>query len=179
VSTWIALLRGINVGGHGRLPMKSLVAIFEDCGCANVRTYIQSGNVVFEATSAKTKSLATKISDAIEQDHGFRPAVYILAANKLLSAIANNPFPDAAAEPKSLHLFFLDKPVGAKQTAKIDKLLATSESVRIDGKLVYLHAPDGIGRSKFVRGVDKALGTGTTARNWRTIGKLAEMASAD
>ena len=107
MTTWIALLRGINVGGRNILPMKELTRELEKIGCSNVQTYIQSGNVVFQSSVTRADSLAKRISQAILKSHGFRPGVMVLSAKEVEDAASSNPFPNAEVDPKSLHLFFL------------------------------------------------------------------------
>ncbi|MGB5210919.1 MAG: DUF1697 domain-containing protein [Gammaproteobacteria bacterium] len=177
METWIALLRGINVGGRNRLPMKDLSRIFEAAGCAPVKTYIQSGNVVFKAGLRSGGTFADAIGTAIEKQHGFRPAIQLRTATALKTAIASNPYPQAASEPKSLHLFFLEDSPQKKLVSDARRLLSASESITVIDRCLYLHAPDGLAQSKFAKGVDKALGMNTTARNWRTVSKLEDLAS--
>ena len=107
MDTWIALFRGINVGGNNILPMAELRSDLESLKLKNVRTYIQSGNVVFDSTTGAAPSLTKKIRQRIEKEHGFRPHVLIFSHEKLATAIELNPFPMAVSEPKSLHFFFL------------------------------------------------------------------------
>lgn len=173
---WIALLRGINVGGRNALPMASLSKVFTEVGCEQVTTYIQSGNVVFTADISSKKGFVESISHAIEQKHGFRPAVALFSRDSLRSAIAANPYPETASEPKSLHVFFLESTPDMVRIQDAKKLLADSESIEVIGCHLFLHAPNGIGRSRFAKGVEKALGMPATARNWRTVCKLAELA---
>lgn len=179
MARWIALLRGINVGGRNIIPMKALVGIFENAGSSGVRTYIQSGNVVFDASIPSRQRFAKDVADRIEEQFGFRPAVLLLAANELGKAIDVNPYPEAASEPKSLHLSFLaDKP----DIARLEGLAgfaSGTERFTVVGNVLYLHAPDGVGRSKLVSQIDSALGKNLTARNWRTVTKLSEMAAGD
>ena len=179
MKTYIALLRGINVGGKGLLPMKELVAILESLGCRDVKTYIQSGNAVFEHSESEASKLAGKISAAIAKKRGFAPHVLVLDAKEFQRAVDGNPFPEAAEEPKSLHLFFLDsKP--AKATLKsLDSLKSDNEQFELRGSVFYLHAPDGIGRSKLAANVERKLGVPATSRNWRTVCKLLEIANED
>ncbi|WP_405232062.1 DUF1697 domain-containing protein [Lentisalinibacter salinarum] len=177
MKTWIALLRGINVGGRNRLPMASLSKLFTQAGCARVRTYIQSGNVVFKADISSRTSFAESIGHAIEQEHGFRPAIVLLTRDSLRSAIAANPYPET--EPKSLHIFFLESIPEKAQVQDAKALLADSESIQVVGRHLFLRAPDGIGRSRFVKGVEKTLGMRATARNWKTVSKLVELANDD
>ncbi|HSM30328.1 MAG TPA: DUF1697 domain-containing protein [Woeseiaceae bacterium] len=174
---WIALLRGINVGGRNVLPMDSLSKVFTEAGCEQVITYIQSGNVVFEADIRSKDEFAESISNAVEKQHGFRPRVSLFTGHSLCNAIAANPFPEAVSEPKSLHILFLER---TPETARIDDakaLLAGSESIEVIGLYLFLHAPDGIGQSRFAKGVEQKLGMHATARNWRTVKKIAELAT--
>lgn len=177
MKTWIALLRGINVGGHNRLPMKGLSQIFEAAGCKPVKTYIQSGNVVFNARIRSVDRFADTIGTAIEKEYGFRPAIKLLTATALRDAIASNPYPEASGEPKSLHLVFLEDVPQKTYISDANDLLSESESFTVIGSQLYLHAPDGIAPSKFAKGIDKTFGMSATARNWRTTTKLAELAS--
>jgi uncharacterized protein (DUF1697 family) len=176
MSTWIALFRGINVGGNRILPMKELVRDLERLGCANVRTYIQSGNAVFETPRKSAAKLAEDIAGAIEERHGFRPRVLVLGAEELASAIDTNPFPEASAEPKTLHLFFLAAKATKPDRAALDRVKTTTERYRLVGQVFYLHAPDGLGKSKLAASVEKHLGVEATARNWRTVQRVLELA---
>jgi uncharacterized protein (DUF1697 family) len=178
VKTWIALLRGINVGGHNRLPMKSLSLILESAGCEQVSTYIQSGNVVFKGDVDSVGQFGEKIGRAIEKEHGFCPAIRLLTADELRAAIASNPYPQAVSEPKSLHLSFLERPPQDECISGANRLLSETESFTVVGSLLYLYAPDGVARSRFANRVDKVLQMKTTARNWRTVMKLEALASA-
>ena len=176
---WIALFRGINVGGNNLLPMKELVCNLEALKLKNVRTYIQSGNVVFDSGEKNATALATKISKRIEREHGFRPQVLLISREELASAIKANPFPQAVADPKSLHFFFLEKPAPKANIEALDKLKAPTESYVLKGSLFFLHAPEGVGRSKLAASAERHLGVGATARNYRTVEKLAEMSAED
>lgn len=178
MKTWIALIRGINVGGHNRLPMKSLAKIFDAAGCKSVKTYIQSGNVVFNARLKSVDKFADAIGKAIETEHGFRPAIRLMTSDALRNAIASNPYPQAVPEPKSLHLCFLDRPPLKEQVRNAELLLSSSESFAVVGSCLYLHAPEGVHQSKFARGIDRTFEMHATARNWRTVTKLAQLAAA-
>lgn len=178
MSAWIALIRGINVGGSGRLRMKDLSKHFERAGCSDIRTYIQSGNVVFKARIGSTEKFAGRIADAIEARHGFRPAVMLITAKALRDAIASNPYPGAESTPQCLHVFFLEGVPTISAVAAADGLASPSERFSVVGRTLFFHAPDGLARSKFVRGIDKALQMSTTSRNWRTLTKLAELVSS-
>ena len=179
MKTWIALLRGINVGGRNRLPMQSLSQILESAGCEQVTTYIQSGNVVFNGNVDSVDRFGDEIGQAIMEEHGFCPAVRLITADYLSGAIASNPYPEAVSDPKSLHLSFLECPPRDELVSEARRLLSESESFKVIGSLLYLHAPEGIGRSRFANRVDKALQMKTTGRNWRTVMKLGELASSN
>lgn len=176
MKTYIALLRGINVGGHNRLPMRELVELLEGLSLENIRTYIQSGNVAFEYDEEDLSVLPGRIADAIDDSHGFAPQVLLLELAELEGALAANPFPEAEAEPKSLHLFFLEVEPQEPDFETLEDKKADSENFALIGKVFYLHAPEGIGRSKLAQGAEGALGVPTTARNGRTVNKILELA---
>jgi uncharacterized protein (DUF1697 family) len=174
-STYIALFRGINVGGKNSLPMKELVAIMEDHGCTGIRTYIQSGNVVFESSRTKVKSFTKNIGESIKATYGFKPQIMVLTAAELRNAAAANPFPEAENGPKSLHMYFLADTPQNPDIKTLNELKTDNESFNLIGQVFYLHAPDGIGRSKLAARVEKSIGVRATARNWNTITKLLEL----
>ena len=173
MSHWVALFRGINVGGHNRLPMKSLVAILEGLGCTDVKTYIQSGN----APQSGPDLLPDEIRHSVKSEHGFEPMVLLLSASALVRARDANPFPEGEAEPKSLHLFFLaTKPTDIDE-GKLEALQNETERYALLDDVFYLYAPDGIGRSKLAASVERCLGVPVTARNWRTVNKMLALAN--
>ncbi|MBC7852204.1 MAG: DUF1697 domain-containing protein [Pirellulaceae bacterium] len=174
---WIALFRGINVGGNNVLPMKELVGHLEALKLKDVRSYIQSGNVVFDTGEKNAQSLAKKITQRIEREHGFGPQVLLLSREELQSAIQSNPFPQAVSDPRSLHFFFLEKPAAKANIQALDKAKSPTESYVLQGCLFFLHAPEGIGRSKLAATAERHLGVSVTARNYRTVEKIAEMAA--
>lgn len=173
--TWIALLRGINVGGRNAIPMATLATTFESAGCRAVRTYIQSGNVVFCSSATSMESLRQSLGDAVEARFGFRPGILLLSEDEFRLAFSNNPFLDALAEPKSLHFFFLDSPPRSPDLAGIESLALPTERFLLKNSVFYLHAPDGFGRSKLAAAVERKLGEPATARNVATVQKLLEM----
>lgn len=179
MKTWILLLRGINVGGKNRLPMKDLQGHMASLDLEDVKTYIQSGNAVFRASEEPVAGLPTRLASTIETHHGFSPQVLILSRAEWRSAMDSNPFPEAQAEPKTLHLFFL---AATPDGPDLDLLTASqlpSERFQLTDRVFYLHAPEGIGRSKLVSKIGKSLGVEMTARNWRTVEKLWEMAGPE
>ena len=175
MNTHIALLRGINVGGRNKLPMADLRDLLAEMGLNNVKTYIQSGNVVFQSERTDVAALAQEIGEAIEQRHGFAPRVLLLDAEAVRSAMAANPFPEAEAEPKTLHLYFLAEQPENPEVEMLDQLKTESERFQLGDQVFYLHAPDGIGRSKLAERAERTLGVAATARNWRTVSKVMEL----
>lgn len=176
MTAWILLLRGINVGGAGKLPMASLREIIAGTGGEDVATYIQSGNAVFRSARPR-KALETAIADGIEAAHGFRPALFLLTAAEMGKALDGNPWPEAADDPKPMHIFFHDG-AAKPDKAALDALLAEGEAWHATASLLYFRAPNGIGRSKFAEKLGRHFKAQMTARNLNTCRKLAEMAAA-
>jgi uncharacterized protein (DUF1697 family) len=175
MSTRILLLRGINVGGNRILPMKDLKELLLSMGLRNVKTYIQSGNVVFDDPDEHGAKLGDEIGTLIEGQFGFRPHSLLLGADDLREAAEANPFPEAEAAPQRLHLFFLGAVPDEPDVEKLESVKSPSERFALTDHAFYLHAPDGIGRSKLAANVERILGVPATARNWRTVMKLLEM----
>lgn len=172
----ILLLRGINVGGRNLLPMRELVDVLESLGLDEVRTYVQSGNAVFRSPGEVRPELGDEISAAIGKRKGFRPHVLLLSAGGLERAIRANPFPEAEAAPRTLHLFFLASRPAAPDLDALNDARSPTERFHLADEVFYLHAPDGIGRSRLASKAERLLGVEATARNWRTVQKLSEMA---
>ncbi|MEZ5324434.1 MAG: DUF1697 domain-containing protein [Verrucomicrobiales bacterium] len=177
MQTWVALLRGINVGGRNILPMAKLRSLLESQNCRDVRTYIQSGNVVFRSAAKSRSKLSESLLDAIESEFVFRPGLMLLTAGEFLGAKACSPFSKAVAEPKTLHFFFLESEAKTPDIQSIAELAAPTETFQLTGRVFYLHAPDGIGRSKLAANVERKLGVAATARNYATVEKISEMLS--
>lgn len=170
---YIVLLRGINVSGKNLLPMKELVCILGGIGCENVRTYIQSGNVVLDS-GLSPSSLENSISEALEASKGFSIPVIALPVSKLRSAVDACPF--ETKEGKLLHYFFaISKPFVNEQI--LQSLCAESECYESRGMVFYLYAPNGIGRSKLVANIERVLGVPATGRNHNTVQKLLDLAA--
>lgn len=173
MTTYIALLRGINVGGHNILPMKELSTVLAEMGCQNVLTYIQSGNVVFQAEINDTKIFAEMISANILKSHGFGPKVWLMNQLELETAVNNNPFD--TGNGKILHFCFLDDLPNVPNIKKLNELKTESESFELQARILYLFTPEGIGRSKLAAGLENCLGVPVTVRNWNTVQKLLSM----
>ncbi|HKJ68257.1 MAG TPA: DUF1697 domain-containing protein [bacterium] len=176
MKTYIALFRGINVGGSNKLPMADLVQLLEEFNLDHIQTYIQSGNVVFRSEEIDTAALATQISNAVTDQFGFTPKVLLLELDEFKQAVISNPFPEADSDHKTLHFYFLASAPGNPDLDKLEDLKKPSERFVLQENILYLHAPDGIGRSKLAAGIEKSLGVSATARNWRSVSKILEMA---
>jgi uncharacterized protein (DUF1697 family) len=169
----LALLRGINVGGKNKLPMRELAIMFEDAGCGNVRTFIQSGNVIFTAGAKVSKGLAGVIASKIQEKFGHRPPVILRTAQELREVVSNNPFPCAE---DVLHVMFLADRPDPKQIAALDPNRSAPDEFIVRGEEVYLHLPNGVRDTKLTNAwFDSKLGTVSTGRNWRTVTKLLAM----
>ena len=176
MKTYIALFRGINIGGHHLLPMKELTAMLQDMGASEIETYIQSGNAVFRSRERNAASLAGRITAEIGKRHGFEPHVLIIEPQTLARVVADNPFTDALGEPDTLHVGFLATTPRNPDWAKLALLKKDSERCHLGDGVFYMHLPEGAGRSKLAAGAEKALGVPMTGRNWNTVCRLVEMA---
>lgn len=178
MKTWIALLRGINVVGRRKLLMKDLAALFERGGFHSVRTYIQSGNVVFQSARGTARTLATRIGGLILKQAGFQPHVIVLSVRELADAVKGNPFPEANADHKTLHLFFLSARPARPDLASLTRLKAGREAFALKGTVFYLYTPHGFPQCALHDKVERFLGVPATARNWRTANQLLQMSAA-
>lgn len=147
----------------------------ESIGLNNVKTYIQSGNVVFQSDSTDQTTLSQTIKTALCNSHGFAPDVFLLSIQELRDAITSNPFPEGVADPKTLHLSFLAAVPENPDFARLDRVKTKRERFKLINKVFYFHAPDGIGRSKLAMSVEKVMGVTMTARNWRTVNKIMSL----
>ena len=173
MTRYVLLLRGINVGGTGKLPMADLRGILAELSASNIATYIQSGNAVLD-TDADPELFLAAMWDKIETQNGFRRDALLIPAARFAEIAGGFPF---QATPKTGHIFFhASTPI--PDSAKIDALKTPSEEISITDAATYLHAPDGLGRSKLASGLEKALGCPATARNLNTVMTLVEMLGA-
>lgn len=176
---WVALLRGINVGGAKKVPMARLRELLSDLGYDDVSTYVQSGNAVFDAAETDARTVAQQIERAIEAEFGFGSRITLRTREEWAAVVAANPFPDAVAEPKTLHVVFLSEPVPPGRLDGVDRAAFEPERFELRERELYLWLPDGIGRSKLAATLtERRLGDGVTAtaRNWRTVATLLELA---
>ncbi|HEY2857296.1 MAG TPA: DUF1697 domain-containing protein [Terracidiphilus sp.] len=182
MATFIALLRAVNVGGTGKLSMAELRKLLEGLGYTRVETYIQSGNVVFDAKGTAAK-VARDVSAALKQHTGAPVDVILRTPEELEAVIAGNPFAaEAAADGARVHVGFLDKPAPATAQAAlqqiVDKYPQRRDRFHLNGDTLYLHVPDGAADTKFAgKPLERALASPATARNWNTVLKLREMAA--
>ncbi len=177
--THIALLRGINVGGKHKLPMSELAALFAEAGCDEVRTVIQSGNVVFRATQALTERIPALIADVIADRYGFRVPVVTRTAPEIREVARGNPFIAAGVDTGKLHVAFLADEPSPELIALLNPDRSPPDEFVASGREIYLHLPNGVARTKFTNDYfDRTLGTTSTIRNWRTLLMLLELAEA-
>jgi uncharacterized protein (DUF1697 family) len=155
--------------------MKDLAAVLQRAGFARVRTYIQSGNVVFQSAAGGGSGLSSKIALLIQKKFGFQPQVMVLSERQLAAAVGSNPFPEAAADHKSLHLFFLSERPSNPDLGSLARVKNRSEAFVLKGGVFYLHTPQGFAISKVRAKIERCLGVHATARNWRTANQLLEM----
>ena len=169
MTTWIVLLRGVNVGGRRKLPMAALRELLGGVGFENVRTYIQSGNIVLDSLDGDRDSVARSIRDAVEGHFGFAPHTFVLDVNAFDAAIDANPFPQAEQDPRAVHFFFLAEPDPTADPDGLRELATQGEEFVLTDGVLYLHTPNGFGRSKLVERLHRFIGAETTARNYRSV----------
>jgi uncharacterized protein (DUF1697 family) len=172
---FIALLRGVNVGGRCILPMQELKNLLLELKCINVKTYIQSGNVVFEREMKSNEHFTRDVEESIEKRYHFKPKIILLDEQEMKNAICNNPF--STKDGKALHFFFLDSHPKHPDIEKLEILKLNSEEFKLQKDVFYLYAPNGIGRSKLAANIERCLGVPATGRNWNTIMQLTQMIS--
>ena len=174
----VALLRGVNVGGKNKLPMADLARLFVQAGCSAVRTYIQSGNVVFTAKPAVAADLPATIEAAIAKRFGLRVPVVLRSAAELDRIVTSNPLLAEGFAEESLHVAFLKDRPSAASGKRLDPQRSPEDRFVLRGSDLFLALPGGVPGSKLTTAyLDATLGTTCTARNWRTVRKLAAMAS--
>lgn len=176
----VVLFRGLNVGRSNRLTMGDLRDALVASGCHEVRTYVQSGNAVLRAPPDEpADALEARLAAAVSERTGGEVRAHVSTVDELRRTVEGNPFPEATSTPGSVHLFFL---AGAPDAAAEERLLevaAPSERFALRDDVLYLHAPDGIGRSKLAASAERRLGVAATARNWRTVTAVLELAERE
>ncbi len=177
--TYIALLRGINVVGKKIVRMKDLSHMFESMKFRNVRTYLQSGNVIFESPPTAPQVIAKKIGKKVEEKFGFPVSVILRTPDEMKKLIAANPLlKDKTVQRERLHVTFLSTPPDGKTISALDMKKEPNEKFIIKGREIYLYCPNGYGVSKLNNNTfEKKLNTTATTRNWNTTTKLLELST--
>jgi uncharacterized protein (DUF1697 family) len=180
MTTYIALLRAVNVGGNGRLAMADLRNLIAELDFTDVQTVLQSGNAVFRGRKMAGPALELQLERATEKQLGISPQYLIRTAAEWAAIIAANPFPPLAKEdPSHLVVMPLKSAPKPAQVKDLAGAIRGREQIRVVGKQLYITYPDGIGTSKFTGAViEKRLATSGTARNWNTVLKLAALCEA-
>ncbi len=175
----ISMLRGVNVGGHNKIKMDALRALYESLKFTGCQTHIQSGNVIFKTTERNLSKLTSQIQTAIERSFGFRPDVILRTADELRDVIARNPFAKRRGiEPGKLLVTFLASDPAPEARDNLLKLKPDPEELHIDGRELYIYFPDGMGRSKLWPLIERTLKVSGTGRNWNSVIKMLAIADA-
>ena len=173
----VSMLRGVNVGGHNKIKMDALRALYESLKLRDAKTYLQSGNVIFRTEERDLPRLTKRIEDGIERKFRFRPDVILRTAAEMREVIAKNPFAKRhGMEPSKLLVSFLASDPGEEARERVRQMKCAPEELRIEGRELYIYFPNGIGRSKLSPGaLEKALKTAGTGRNWNSVTKMLEI----
>lgn len=172
---YVAFLRGINVGGKNKVKMETLRKVCASIGFENVKTYINSGNIIFETIKTKDKMLATKIETAIETEFGLKIKTIVRSIDEILDLVKNNPFEGEFENDKDIHVFFLDEEMPAEKRDLLLSHNTENERYFVRHREVFCHLRIGVLDS--LMGKDylaKKLKIASTARNWRTVNKILE-----
>jgi uncharacterized protein (DUF1697 family) len=174
---YIALLRSVNVAGHGRLAMADLQQSFIALGFSDVSTYIQTGNVMFRSPSTSSSTVVGRIERQLEQDFGSSPAVILRTVADLSRVLTTSPFPAQGADPSRHHVTFLAEEPSREKLATFSAPPSGRDELVVIGREVYVHTPDGYGNSKLSGAMlERRLGVPSTTRNWNTVTKLGQLA---
>jgi uncharacterized protein (DUF1697 family) len=174
---YIAMLRGINVGRNKRIKMDKLRSSFEAMGFEAVKTYIQSGNIVFKAKKTSPSTLAKKLEEQIVKDFGFSAPVIVRSSDEIEAVIGNNPFlSEAGIDPDKLHVMFLSASPSADAVQQLTTLTVQPDRCHCREKEIYFYFPNGVSQSVLFKSpVDRILAVTTTTRNWKTVNSLRQM----
>lgn len=177
--TYISLIRGINVGGHKKVKMDQLRKAVEALGFDQVRTYVQSGNLVFQGANQPTAAISKKIEAVILKNFGHEVAVITKTPEGLKAAIEKNPFSrDKTIAAERLYVTFLSGRPEAKHVKKLDAVSSGDDEYRWHDEIIYFHLPNGAGNSKLATApIEKWCSLRATTRNWRTVNNLHQMAT--
>ncbi len=176
MGTYAALLRGINLAGRNKISMAELKALLVSLGFEDVVTYVQSGNVVFRSRAGKADDVSATIERAIATELGVNAAVMLRTPAQLRKVAVGNPFVDDESDPTRLLVVFLDRSADRTAQAQLDPERSPPDRFAVRGREIYLHVPNGFGRSKLtVDYFERRLGRKGTARNWKTVTKLVAL----
>lgn len=174
----VALLRGVNVGGHARVPMAGLRSVLTDLGFERVQTHLQSGNVVLDQGKVKLQQVPAAIESAIAEDFGLKVRVIVRTRKELAGVGSAHPFLVDDSDHSRLHVIFMEKAPAAAKVAALDPDRSPPDRFEVRGREIYLSYPNGQGRSKLsLDYFERVLGVVGTARNWNTVTRLLEMVS--
>ncbi|MGA7855638.1 MAG: DUF1697 domain-containing protein [Candidatus Acidiferrales bacterium] len=174
----IAMLRGVNVGGHNKIKMEKLRSLCKTLKLRDACTYVQSGNLIFKTDERDLDLLAQRLQDAIERKFGFRPGTVLRTAAEMREVIGRNPFAKRrGVEPNRLLVTFLAGEPAAEAREKARKLDTSPEELRMDRREVYTYYPNGMARPKISwASIERILKTSGTGRNWNSVTKMLEIA---
>jgi uncharacterized protein (DUF1697 family) len=173
---YVALLRGINLGGANQMKMDDLKALFSELGFGNVMSYINSGNIAFDVKKSSENKLIDKIEDAVESKFGKRIHVMVREQKDIERILKNNPFDGQFESHKHMHVLFLKEPMPAEKENLLQESALPGERYEVRGREVYNHLPNGVAGSLLTKGFfEKKPAVPYTGRNWRTVEKLAEL----
>jgi uncharacterized protein (DUF1697 family) len=174
---YVAMLRGINVGGHKKIKMEDLRRSFEALGFKQVKTFIQSGNVVFKPGKLSPPNLTRKIEDKIASDFGHSVSVITRTSDEMSKAIDNNPFlRERGVDSTKVHVTFLSESPDPSALKHVEALIRQPDRLKCLGKEIYLYLPNGMSQSSlWTTPWERMLGVITTTRNWKTVNSLNQM----
>jgi len=175
---YISLLRGINIGAHKRMKMEKLRASCQALRFEQIASYIQSGNLVFNAGKLSPDAVSKKIERQIEADFGFHADVITRTADELKKIIRTNPLlKEPGVDASKLHVVFLSRTPSAESIHKLESVTLAPDRVRVSRKEIYFYFPNGVsGSSLWKHNLDRVIGVTGTMRNWNTVNNLTEMA---
>ena len=172
------MLRGINLGGRRRVAMDDLRTLVRGLGADDVRTYVQSGNVVFRSRKASS-TLVREVEESIRRSLGPDVAVVLRTKEELAEVVGGNPFLGSGIDAAKLHVTFLAEVPDADRVSELGEQRVGSDEFRAVGREIYLHCPNGYGRTKLSNArLERQLAVAATTRNWKTVTALADLASA-
>ncbi len=175
---YVALLRSVNVAGHGRLAMDELRASFDTLGYTDVTTYIQTGNVLFTTGSKSEAKIAAAIEQRLVDDFGDAPVVLVRSVAELERIGSSSPYAKAGADPARHHVTFLATTPSKAALDAFELPKSGRDELVVDGTEVYVHTPDGYANTKYTGTfLERRLGVVSTTRNWNTVTKLCALAA--